>query len=105
MVTNQASVLSGDVDVAMAVLPVMERDKKQTIDKGKTNTDIFLGNHLFRNLNLQYWPLFGYYICLFWILLQLANAVTVRWPQELTHLVSHKKVYSLKHLVNFDPTL
>lgn len=34
------------------------------------------------------------------MLLQLANVVTVRWQQELTHLVRHKKVYILQHLVN-----
>lgn len=34
------------------------------------------------------------------MLLQLANVVTLRWPQELTHLVRHKKDYILQHLVN-----
>ena len=36
------------------------------------------------------------------MLLQLANVVTLRWPQELTHLVRHKKDYNyiLQHLVN-----
>lgn len=34
------------------------------------------------------------------MLLQLANVVTLRWPQELTHLVRHKKDYTLQHLVN-----
>lgn len=34
------------------------------------------------------------------MLLQLANVVTLRWPQELTHLVRHKKDYILQQLVN-----
>ena len=34
------------------------------------------------------------------MLLQLANVVTLRWPQELMHLMRHKKDYILQNLAN-----